>query len=166
MADNTQFSTGKTQALTTGSNAAWVTLQGDGAMDVVQPPETWFDTAQASSFKVITQVLGTTNCTLSMETAMRQEGPWVSFDDTTQTYNRTNQFSSFDPDQQQGRWVRWKVSGTGDWKLCFRLSISPLHPRGVSNAGAVGTRANTLQTTSTNVATADMLRRLLSGTQR
>ena len=105
----------------TSPGKSWVMISGNGSQEIVQPEETWFDLNGAASYKALNQILGITNCTLVTQGAWHPQGPWFSLDTSTQAKYKIDLATFFGSTDTLGRWMRWKVVGSGEWKICFRM---------------------------------------------
>jgi hypothetical protein len=102
----------------------WVTLSGSNASDqVIQEHADWLDGVDKKVVVLSAQVQARTNCTLTIETADAQCGPWA----TSATVNATGvTFIQADENATNPlqRYLRWKVAASDvNWEICFWLAV-------------------------------------------
>lgn len=110
--------------------APWSTLKGSAASteDIIQRQTTWVDAESFKEAVVNVQVLTTTNCTLSIQTAVMPEGPWSSIANFTGSTQTTKYFTSREGGGTNfGRYLRWKLDRTvANWQCSFKIEVNVL----------------------------------------
>lgn len=102
----------------------WLTASGDGASDeMLMDHAKWLDAHGFKRLVLDAQVMTRTNCTLTIQTADAQCGPWT----TAATVNATGvvyiQAEESATNKLQ-RYVRWKVAATNtNWEICFWVAV-------------------------------------------
>jgi hypothetical protein len=108
----------------------WRMIEGNAGEDVIQSPDAWLECTYDSAFRMYVHVLGITNCSLVMDTALGTEGPWAS---TALSYSDVGVHCdtiSETPTAFYGRFLRWRIDAplSGDWMICFQMKVEPLTP--------------------------------------
>ena len=105
----------------------WTTIAGTSATaEVTQPKPDQVDVRDIYGMLVLVEVLGITNCTLSLQSGMGQEGPWTSLASYTATTKTALSLSADAESYLLTGYLRWKVAASGaNWKTCFRLEAFP-----------------------------------------
>ena len=106
----------------------WLTLAGAaGVTEVLQPSDGWLRGADYPTYHMQVQVkaISGTNATLTLETAPSAEGPWASITTFTAVTDTMIVISSEGGSNRFSNLVRWKMTASDAWQVCFSLNATP-----------------------------------------
>jgi len=93
--------------------------------EFIQPRSGWLEGHSVSTYHLKVQISFLNNCTLIFESSPTEEGPWTEVLSYTEQTDIMTVISSEGGTARFSGYVRWRVTGTPAYQICFQLEAVP-----------------------------------------